>query len=439
MSKIKVALLAIVLLASVGGTAAYVLQQRKPEGIEVQIANVERREIVQTVTATGKIQPEIRVKISADVSAKITRLAVKEGGWVEQGNFLLELDRERYVAAVERAEASLRSSQANVTLCDENRNKAEKDSQRPTKLHQEKLEPQSSLDAVYATYQVAVATHQSAIDQVEQMRATLKQAQDDLAKTRIYSPMAGTVSELNKEVGEIALGSQFQEDVILVVSNLEGMEAQVDVDENDIVSIELGQSAEIEIDALPDQTFHGKVTEIANSAKTSDEGTSEQKTEFEVKIAITDASDQLRPGMTATSDVITEIRDSALAVPIQSVAVRTPEELEPEKPEKHWWQFWSTHADASPRRSSSGATDAADVTGEYTIDDDGFVEIVFVVEDDTARAQQVQTGIQSESHIEIVGGLEEGGEIVIGSYRAISKDLRNGLAVTLGDGEEGDG
>ncbi len=428
MSKKKYASLALVLLAAGGGTAAYVLNQREPEGTSVQTAKVERLEIVQTVTATGKIQPEIRVKISADVSAKITRLAVKEGGWVEEGDFLLELDRERYVAATERAEASLRSSQANVKLCAENRNKAEKDHQRIAELYQQKLEPQSSFDAVYATYQVAVATHQSAIDQVEQVRATLKQARDDLAKTRIYAPMAGTVSELNKEVGEIALGSQFQEDVILVVSNLEGMEALVDVDENDIVSIELGQSAKIEIDALPDSVFNGEVTEIANSAKTSSEGTSEQKTEFEVKIAITDASDQLRPGMTATSDVITKVRDSALAVPIQSVAVRTPEELEPEESKKSKWSFGS--ATAAP---------IAEAPTEYIVDDDGFVEVVFVIEDGTARARQVKTGIQSDSHIEITGGLAEGGEIVIGSYRAISKDLRNGSAVIVGDGDEEDG
>ncbi len=423
--KKKWVLLVIVLLAAAGGTAGYIMQQREPEGIEVETAEVERLEIVQTVTATGKIQPEIRVKISADVSAKITRLEVKEGGWVEQGDFLLELDRERYVAAVERAEASLRSSQANVTLCAENRNKAEKDHQRIRELHDQNLEPQSSLDAVYATYQVTVATHQSALDQVEQVRATLKQANDDLAKTRIYAPMAGTVSQLNKEVGEIALGSQFQEDVILVISNLEGMEALVDVDENDIVSIELGQKAKIEIDALPDVEFHGEVSEIANSAKTSSQGTSEQKTEFEVKIAITDASDQLRPGMTATADVITEVSDSALAVPIQSVAVRTPEELEPE-----------------PEDGKKGAEPAAEAgedeaAGEYTTDDDGFVEVVFVVAGGTTRARQVTTGIQSDSHIEITAGLEEGDEIVTGSYRAISKDLKNDSKVILeGEAEE---
>ncbi len=429
MSKKSYALLAAVLVAGAGATTAYVLKQRESEGTHVEAAKVERLEIVQTVTATGKIQPEIRVKISADVSAKITQLMVKEGGWVEQGDFLLELDRERHVAAVERAEAGLRSSQANVTLCAENRNKAEKDHQRIRELYQQKLEPQSSLDAVYASYQVAVATHQSALDQVEQTRATLKQARDDLAKTRIYAPMAGTVSELNKEAGEIALGSQFQEDVILVISNLEGMEALVDVDENDIVSIELGQQAKIEIDALPDSVFHGEVSEIANSAKTSSGGTSEQKTEFEVKIAITDASDQLRPGMTATADVITEVRDSALGVPIQSVAVRTPEELEPEQAEPSRWSF----------SSAGGEPDAGEAAAaDYTTDEDGFVEVVFVIEGGETLARQVRTGIQSESHIEIEDGLSEGEEIVTGSYRAISKDLRNGSAVILA-GEEEDG
>ncbi len=419
MSKKKVALLALVLLAGAGGTAAYVLLQRQPEATPVQAAKAERLEIVQTVTATGKIQPETRVKISADVSAKITQLAVKEGDWVEKGELLLELDRERYVAAVERAEASLRSSQSNVRLCDENRQKAEKDHRRIRELFEQNLEPQSSLDAVYAAYQVATATHQSALDQVEQLRATLKQSRDDLAKTRIYAPMAGTVSELNKEAGEIALGSQFQEDVILVVSNLEGMEALVDVDENDIVSIRLGQSARIEIDALPDKVFHGKVTEIANSAKTQGGGTSEQKTEFEVKIAITDASDQLRPGMTATSDVITEVRDSALAVPIQSVAVRTPEELEREG--------------EKGKAGEAGAVAAP----AYVPDDDGYVEIVFVVAGGATEARQVTTGIQSESHIEIVEGLTAGDEIVTGSYRAISKDLRNGSPVIVEDSEKG--
>ena len=425
MSRKKYVLLVVALLAVVVSGAAFMMQQREPEGIEVQTAKVERQEIVQTVTATGKIQPETRVKISADVSAKITRLPVKEGAWVEKGDFLLELDRERYVAAVERGEANLRARQANVKLCNENRLKAEKDHQRTRELFEKNLEPQSSLDAVYATRQVMAARYESALDEVEQSRATLKQAQDDLSKTRIYAPMSGTISELNKEVGEIALGSQFQEDVILVVSNLAGMEALVDVDENDIVSIALGQRARIEIDALPDRVFEGRVTEIASSAKTTAEGTSEHKTEFEVKIAITDPGGDLRPGMTATGDIVTAVRDSALGVPIQSVAVRTPKELESE-----------AKKNGKPAKGDAGTDGESADAPKYNPDRDGFVEVVFVVEGGTTWARQVETGIQSDAHIEIKGGLAEGDEVVIGSYRAISKDLKNGSAVVVGDGGE---
>ena len=191
--------------------------------------------------------------------------------------------------------------------------KAEKDLERSRSLFEQKLEPQAALDAAVATADAERARHRSTLDQVEQSRAALKQARDDLSKTSIYAPMSGTVSKLNKEVGEIALGSQFQEDVILELSNLSGMEALVDVDENDIVQLAVGDDAEIEVDALPGTTFTGEVTEIASSAKTSAAGTAEQKTEFEVKIAIADPGSQLRPGMTASADVVTEVRESVLA------------------------------------------------------------------------------------------------------------------------------
>ena len=219
--------------------------------------------------------------------------------------------------------------------------------------------------------------------------------------------------------------------MILVVSNLAGMEALVDVDENDIVAIELGQKAKIEIDALPDQVFSGEVTEIASSAKTSGEGTSEQKTEFEVKIAITEPGRELRPGMTATGDIVTEVRDAALGVPIQSVAVRTPEELEGEPGKK---ASGAGQSGAPEEGSEAGAP----AESAYEADRDGFVEVVFVVEGGATRARQVETGIQSDTLIEITGGLAEGDEVVIGSYRAISKDLKNGSEVIVGDGEDED-
>ncbi|MCB0258751.1 MAG: efflux RND transporter periplasmic adaptor subunit, partial [Calditrichaeota bacterium] len=253
-----------------------------------------------------------------------------------------------------------------------------------------------------------------------------------------YAPMAGTISRLNKEVGEIALGSQFQEDVIMVISNLSGMEALVDVDENDVVSVSAGDSAKIEVDAFPDVVFDGIVTEIANSANISGQGTADQKTEFEVKVAVLQSFDsgqktvpaggqeintanvnnRLRPGMTAGCDIVTEIRENALSIPIQSVAVRTVEQLTPAKPVGKN----DAIADEQPEESA------------YKPDKDGFVEVVFVVKSDgTVEARQVKTGIQSDTHIEILEGLSENDQIVIGNYRAISKDLQNGTPVTVKD------
>ena len=312
----------LTIVAVVAGAIAWRQKQKAGRGLEVQVAPAERREIVQTVTATGRIQPVTKVDISADVSAKITRLEVEEGDWVEKGKLLLELDRERYLAEVESAEANLRAAQSQAKAVAETLVKTEKDLEGSRSLFEQKLEPQAALDAAIAAAEAERARHRSSVDQAEQSRAALKQARDALSKTSIYAPMTGTVSKLNKEVGEIALGSQFQEDVILELSNLTGMEALVDVDENDIVQLALGDEATIEVDALPGTTFKGEVTEIASSAKTSAQGTAEQKTEFEVKIAITEPGAQLRPGMTASADVVTEVRESVPAVPIQSVAVR---------------------------------------------------------------------------------------------------------------------
>jgi HlyD family secretion protein len=390
-----------------GVVTGMVLRGRGDKTLEVQTAKVDRQKIVQKVNATGKIQPKTQVEISADVSAKIARLPVVEGQWVNKGTLLVELDRERYVAAVESAEANVRSAEANATLVRENMNRAEKEFARSKELLATGLESQADFDTKKASYQVEVARHKAALDQVEQAKATLKQARDDLSKTTIYAPMAGTISALNKEQGEIALGSQFQKDVILVVADLTKMEADVNVDENDIGSIALGQKAEIEVDALPDQVLEGVVAEIANSANATGAGTSDQKTEFEIKVSIINPPKVLRPGMTATANVITKTNDNALSVPLQSVAVRTLDQLTV-KGEKR-----------------------KDAEARYKPDKDGFVEIVFCIEKGKAVAKQVQTGIQSDELIEIRDGLKEGDEVVTGSYRAISKDLENGAAVTI--------
>jgi HlyD family secretion protein len=401
-----------VLLAA-AAAAAVVMGNKSDELLEVQTAAVGRETIVQKVNATGRIQPKTQVRISADVSAKIIALHVKEGQWVEKGDLLVELDRERYLAAVERAEANVRSAQANAKLVLQNMNKAEKDRDRTRDLIARKLESQSAMDTVEAAYQVEVARYEAALDDVEQARATLKQAMDDLSKTTIYSPMAGTISDLDKEQGEIAIGSQFQEDMILIVADLREMEAQVNVDENDIVNVQIGQTAEIEVDALFGETLTGTVYEIANAANTAEPGTTNQKTEFEVKIAITGETSRLRPGMTASADISTLTRENVVGVPIQSVAVRTVDQLKLEN---------ETVADAEKR---------------FTADADGFVEIVFCIENGKAVARQVKTGIQSDNMIEIISGVEAGETVVTGSYRAISADLTNGAAVTVkNDGDK---
>ncbi|MEO6461443.1 MAG: efflux RND transporter periplasmic adaptor subunit [Candidatus Eisenbacteria bacterium] len=403
---------AVVVLAGVGTVIA--VRSQGGKDLEVQTTRVSRQKIVQKVNGTGRIQPRVQVKISADVSARITKLAVKEGQWVEKGALLVELERTRYLAAVQSAEASVRSARANASLVRQTMDKAQKDFARSKELLGRGLESQSDFDTRQTAHQVEVPRHQSALEQVAQAQAALRQARDDLAKTTIHAPMSGTVSELNKEAGEIAMGSQFQADVILVIADLKEMEVQVNVDENDIVDIRIGQVAEIQVDALPGKVVNGIVREIGSSANASGAGTADQKTEFEIKIGITDPLETLRPGMTATADIVTRTTESALSAPLQSVALRTIDQLA-RKGEKR-----------------------KDAEGRFKADRDGFVEIVFVLEQGKANARQVTTGIQSDELIEVLTGLKEGEEVVSGSYRAISKDLENGATVRVNNEKKPD-
>jgi HlyD family secretion protein len=396
---------AIVAVIVIAGVVA--MRSRGSKPLEVQTAKVSRQKIVQRVSATGKIRPKTQVEISADVSAKIIQLPVVEGQSVAKGAFLVGLDRERYVAAVESAEASVGSAESNATLVRQNMIRVEKEYGRSKELLADGLEAQSAFEAKQAEYEVEAARYKSSLNQVEQAKAALKQARTDLSKTTIYAPMAGTISALNKEQGEIALGSQFQKDVILIVADLTEMEAEVNVDENDITSIAVGQNVDIEVDAMLDVPLKGVVSEISSSANTAGVGTSEQKTEFTIKVGIIDPPKTLRPGMTASAEIITKTNESALSVPLQSVAVRALDQLKMKGEER------------------------ADTEKRYKTDRDGFVEIVFAVDKGRAIAKQVKTGIQSDELIEILSGLEEGDEVVTGSYRAISKDLENGAAITI--------
>lgn len=413
--KRKTILIAVGVLAIGGTAAALVMSGGEEELLEVQTAAVNLETIVQKVNATGRIQPKTQIRMSADVSAKIIALHVEEGDFVQEGQLLVELDRERFEAAMESAEANVRSTESNARLVERNMLKAEKDLDRSRDLKARDLESQAVLDTDEAEYEVEVARYQSSLDLIASAKASLKQAADDLSKTTIYAPMTGTISELDKEQGEIAIGSAFQEDIILVVADLTEMEAQVNVDENDIVGVEIGQTASIKVDALFGETLTGTVYEISNTANMDETGGQSQKTEFEVKISIDSEIVNLRPGMTASADVSTETKSEVVGVPIQSVAVRTIDQLTLEGEE------------------------VSDAEKRFTADDDGFVEIVFCIEDDgSVVARQVKTGIQSDDLIEIVSGVDADDEVVTGSYRAISTDLQNGAQVSVNNDEDGE-
>jgi HlyD family secretion protein len=409
--KKKTIVIAGIALVAVAVVAGLALRSRGEKPLEIQTAQAGSNEVVQKVTATGKVQPKTQVKISADVSARIIRLGVEDGQRIEKGQFLVELDREAYLAAVESAQANVRSVEANARLVRESMLQAEREFNRAKEIVQRKLDSQSRLDAAEAAYKVEVARYESALGDVARAKAALKQAQDSLSKTSIYAPMAGVVTELRREQGEIAIGSQFQEDVIMVISDLAEMEVQLDVDENDIVSVAIGDLAVVEVDALLGQELSGSVYEISNSAKMSESQTTNQKTEFEVKVAINEKRPELRPGMTASADIVTETKESTLSVPIQCVTVRTLEQL----------------------KSGKGGEEAA---AGFRADKDGFVQIVFVLDDGKAVARQVETGIQSDSLIEIQSGLSDGETVISGSYKAISRDLVHGAQVKVNNEPE---
>ncbi|MFQ5771424.1 MAG: efflux RND transporter periplasmic adaptor subunit [bacterium] len=398
------------------------LKKARGDVIEVQTTKVKKGDITQLVSGSGKIQPEKEVKISAYVSAEIKKLPVIEGDEVKAGQLLVELDRTRYEAALERTKSNLKSARANLK-------KAKSELKRAHDLFSKSLYSQAELETAEANYELAES-------QVEMEEANLKQVQDDLSKTRLTSPLNGTVAKLNKEEGEIALGSQFQADVIMTVADLTRMEMVAEIDENDVVLVSLGDKAEIEVDALPDEIYHGVVSEIALTATTRGRGTQEEVTNFNVKIFIISNVDKLRPGMSATVDIKTETHSDVLYVPIQAITMREPSDTT-SATGKFNKQTW--------RRKKGSTRDAnAEVWGGDQANDmnetdvklnetekEKLVQVVFVVKDGVAKMVPVDTGISSEKNVEIVQGVEECEEIVTGSFRALTKLLKDDSKIKI--------
>ncbi len=399
-SKKKIIIFSIIGIVLVGLTLFVLLGNKRETVYTVQTEKVKRRTITQTVTATGKISPEVQVVITPEVSGEIVDLPVKEGQHVQRGEVLMRIKPDMYNAVRDRASAGLVSAKASMQRSESEYNRA-KD------LQKKGLISESELEAAKTTYDMSKADF-------DQAQAAVNQAQEDVRKTTIYSPMQGTISQLNIELGERVLGtSQFQGTTVMTVADLSRMEARVDVGENDVVLITIGDTARIEVDAIKAKKLNGVVYEIANTAKTSGSGTQEEVTNFQVKIRILDKDPGLRPGMSMTATIETETKQNVLSVPIASVTVRG--------------------AKMGMMASGGGENpDEAPAINEKVKEKvEKPKEVVFFVSNDVVKTTEVKRGISDDSFVEILSGLEEGKEIVSGSYKTISRDLEDGVKIRV--------
>jgi len=395
----------LILFAVIGKKAGWF---GKALTIKVAVENAEKRTIVEAITANGKIQPEKEVKISPDVSGEIVELTIKEGDNVEKGQLLLRIKPDNYISQRDRSLAEISSAQARRAQADAQFTQAELSFKRNKQLYDQQTISKSDFEQAEATYTVAKATVDAAKFAITSAEASLKDANENLTKTSIYAPMTGTVSMLLVELGERVAGTNLMAGTELMrVADLSRMEAQVQVNENDIPRVKLGDTALIEVDAYLDQKFKGIVTEIANSAKTT--GVSaDQVTNFDVKILVlpqsyqklVDAGDKhpFRPGMSATVDIRTQSKPDILTVPIQSVTTRT---------------------------------DTLKVKVAGTPSEKDIRTIVFVSDGKYALAKDVKTGIQDNSYIEILSGITVNDKVVSSPFSAISKKLSDSTLIEV--------
>lgn len=396
--------IAVLVIASV---VAAVLSGGREKVVAVQTEKISRRDITQIVTGTGKIQPEVEVKISAEVSGEIVEMPVKVGQSVKKGQLLVKIKPDLYIARKEAMEANLKSALAQLEIAKANLSKAESEFKRAEELYSKKLISDAEYENTRTSYNIAKAQYSSASSAVEQARASLRQAEEDLAKTIIYSPIDGVVTQINAEVGERVVGtSQMAGTVIMVIADLSKMEARIDVSEVDVVHVSIGDTAILSVDAFPEKKLKGIVYEISNAAKTKGLGTQEEVVNFEVRIRILDKDIALRPGMSVTADIETEKKYNVIAVPIQAVTVRS---LKKNKP-----------VDNSSSELNTKKNDKDDM-----------VEVVFIVENGVAKMVPVKRGISGEMYVEITEGLKGDEEVVVGSFKAINRELEDGVKVRI--------
>jgi HlyD family secretion protein len=427
-SAIGLVLVTLILLA--------IFKKREPV-ITVQTEKVARHSLTNLVVANGKIQPVVQVSISPEVSGEIIELPVKEGQQVKKGGLLVKINPDIYIAAVNQTKANYESSLAAKASAVANLEKAQADYDRNVELFHQKLLSESDFIGFKAARDVARAQLDSADDQVNVAKATVDSAQDSLNKTTIASPLDGTISKLNSQLGERVLGTaQFAGTEILVISDLNQMEARVDIGEMDVVGIKPGQKARLDVDAFKDRKFTGVVTDVASSSKDSNQAgnnsssssQSQEATKFQVRIRLGDKED-FRPGMSVSADIETEYRTNVLTVPLASVTTRPPKP--PKKTDPPKTGGTNTAAAKSGTNAAVSSNDATN-SGPPDKKSSKMVDVVFALAGDHVDAVPVKIGICDDNYWEITDGLTNGQEIVSGGYRAISRDLDDGKKIKKG-------
>lgn len=404
MSRKKIIIIILIIVAAVLVIGMFVSKQfaNKGEGTEVEVTAISTSAITEKVSATGKVQPEVEVKISSEVSGEIIDLPVVEGQVVEKGQLLVRINPDLYQSAIDRTIASLSTARANLNQAEAQLAEAKYNFDRNKTLLDKGVISRAEWEKIEAAYEVAKASKNSAYYNVQGAQATVTEAHDNMNRTTIYAPASGTISKLDVELGERVLGTQQMTGTELMrIANLNNMEVEVDVNENDIVKIAVGNKAIIEVDAYMKKKFDGTVTSISNSA--DETLTADQVTNFKVKIRINKSSYEdlmegkpetyspFRPGMTATVDIISNEKSDILAVPIGAIIMHQEE--------------------------GSGTRK----------------EAVYVKNGDLAEIKYVQTGIQDDKNIEIISGLEKGDEVITGPYSTVSKLLTPGAKVFVKD------
>jgi HlyD family secretion protein len=405
-----------------------IIWSKREKPIPVTTENAVRKTILQTVSATGKVQPETEVKISPEVAGEIIELPVEDGKSVKKGDLLVKINPDSYKALLEQQEAAISAAKATNLQQKATMVKTEQDLKRAEDMYAKKTISIQEFNAAQAASDVAKNTYESSLHEIERAQAGSSQARDQLSKTTVYSPIDGTVTILNSKLGErIVATGQFAGTEVMRVADLNHMEARVDVNENDVVNVKVGDKADVKIDAYGDRKFHGSVYQIANTGKTTGAGTQEEVTNFEVKIRIEDHDVTLKPGLSCTADVETNVVKDAVAVPMQAVTIRTGDSnLSPEEIEK--------------KKQKAAARDKSDNNAEFVNqkqekaaqkeEREKLAKVVFLKNGNKAHMVKVTTGISDDTSMEIKSGIKPGDEVISGSYSAISRKLKEGAKVT---------